>query len=311
MEEEITSGEITRTPAKFAGNFSVLLQLKPPHFSRDYEVMIVFSEGMNELNLKYQLKVTYVKTLEKARIFRLERLSPVYINEDLPDVLLDQLALETAQVFYPLLLEVDFDGKFLSVHNHQEIVGRWPELKEKVKEYFVGPVTERYLDLMEKGILDQDTVSERFKNDLFIRTYFAAIYKSYGVDYRLEEQVFFPMNEEPDPPSFLCRQEVDPYLNVDGDLEIHHHGNLELADFEGDYKADYVLDAGTRSIERIHACWNLKKEQLKSTDIMVFRTDPKAPVQEEAAENQHLSSLVYLDGEVKQKRGILGSLFRR
>lgn len=264
----------------------VLLKLRPPHFSRSYGVLISFTTAGQVTTVKYELMVTYIKTLveEEVRVFSLERLSPVYINDLEPESTIDQLAFETGQVFYPLQVKVGFDGAFIGIFNHDEIKKRWIKTKEEVMDYFTGEETEKYLTQTEQMINDGFALDICFQNDWFINTFFAPIYKSYSAEREIKSIRHFSLSPNDTPESFNVIEKIDPFLNHYNAIEIHHKGKIDRTELnlledgengegdsvEADYEADIVLQKDTKSIESIVANWNWNDGQQKSIGLRIF-----------------------------------------
>lgn len=288
----------------------VLLQLRPPHFSRSYGVLTSFTTAAEVVTVKYEMMVTYVKTLvdDQVRIFSLERLSPVYINDLEPDSTVDQLAYETGKVFYPLLIQVGFDGAFIGIFNHDEIKKRWIETKEKVMEYFTGEETEKYLAQTEQMIYDDFALDICFQNDWFINGFFSPIYKSYGLDRVVYNIRRFSPFQNSAPENYVVIENIDPFLNHYGAIEIHHKGKIDrigldnLPDGEiGEgkpveicYQADIVLEKDTKSIEVIIASWSWNDGQKKSIGLRVFNIVDE-PIDVGGSNDNVGNNLMFLD----------------
>jgi len=315
-----------------SNHFKLNLKLVPPYFSRTYGVTIDISIGNEITGLKYEVKVTYIKTIaENIRLFRLDRLTPVYINETLPDTTADQLAAAVGEVFYPLFIEVNFEGKYLAVHNQNEIAGRWPALKEKISAYFTGEEATQYLNLMVEVLYDENSLNEVFRKDLFITSYFTSLYKSYTSSFELNENMYFPIVTNTAPVSFGTKQSLDEQFNSYGAIEIHHQGtvndertaedlesgvefplsrfeNPDLSGAEGVYNAKYVLNPNTRSLELLVASWHMPGMRIQSTEIRMFRIDEEHEHEKETLPLHSGNNLVYIDGGHSGKGGISGFL---
>ncbi|CAM4074475.1 hypothetical protein SAMN06265348_102293 [Pedobacter westerhofensis] len=318
----------------FTDQFYLKLQLKPPHFSRSYGVLYTFTEGDKTHTIKYNLDVTYVKTIiDRARIFKLERTTPVYVNDIEPDLLVDELAYECGKIFYPLMIEVDFDGKFLSVLNHSEITTRWKEKKIAVSEYFKGELTEKYIQLMDSAIATPEQVTEIFANDLFISVYFSSVYKSYTSQYAIKRNTTFPILGQAAAVLFEVAETIDQDLNEADKIEIIHQGtiidersNRDLKEessyplskyaYEGEigatgnYYALYRLDAETKAIFSIVADYVLDTEPTQKTQVKVFELIEKVVEKEDVKqENNGPAEMFIIDGRHEKKESKLGGIF--
>lgn len=311
---------------EFVDQHALKLQLKSGDFCRSYGVQYTYLLGEKEHVIKFNLDISFVKTIiDRARIFKVERTSLVFLNNKVPDLVADQLAYECGKVFYPLLLEIDFDGQYIGVHNYTELISRWSETKKAVQEYFQGETTERYLELMEEAISTSERVSEIFKNELFYSVFFSAVYKPYGAEFKVQEQLYFPIAGRAAPVEFMTTQEVIPFLNEANYIEIHHKGtvtdkrsdadlleeqsfpleqllNPNAAGAKGNYTAKYVLDAKTRSIRSIVAKWVLELAIPQETELKIFELieDKEEDDKIIAVENQQ-RGMTFLDGNTAPK----------
>lgn len=275
-------------------NYHVLLKLAPPYFMRRYGVRQVFGTAGLDTVIKYEMEITYKKTIpEGFRVFELNRFSDVYINDEVPDKIADELAARTGQVFYPLQILADFEGNYVSVYNLSDIQQRWKGVKENLLEFFVGDEALRYLQYTEAVIFDQDVVNDVFRKDLIIRAYFAGLYKSYQNDHGITGDLFFPLIGHAAPLSFSVKQQLAPFYNRSGQLEITHEGlsndergiadimreddfatsrddNELIAQLEAAYKARYALSAHTKSIEAMEVSWTIALDKEETTTISMY-----------------------------------------
>ena len=273
---------------------SITLKLIPPHFMRRYGVRQVFNTAGAETVLKYEMEINYKKTIaEGLRVFELNRFDQLYINNELPDSIADELAFRTGQVFYPLQVLVDFAGTYVSVFNLEEIRERWSLLKKELLEYFVGEEVEAYFDYQENVLKDQGKINDVFGKDLLIRVYFAGLYQNYLAEKELNSLLHFPLAGHAAPVVFSVKQTLKPYYNASGQLEIFHEGGADdersiadiiryddyatsrddddsLEKIKADYKARYALNAITKSIEGMEASWIMFLDKEEQTSISMY-----------------------------------------
>lgn len=318
---------------QFTDQIYLRLQLKPPEFSRDYGVLYTYTTGKVEHTVKYNLNIVYVKTIVgQSRIFKIDRTSPVYVNDIEPDLIVDQLAYECGKVFYPLVLEIDFDGKFIGVHNYTEIITRWKTQRPIIQDYFNGEISESYLNLMDEAIAEPELMTDIFRNELLYSVFFSSIYKSYTNEFRIEETCFFPIAGRAEAVRFHTVQQVDTELNEAGKIQIVHQGNitdersfrdlLEEQDFaisqfqypdelpaQGSYTGLYRLDAETRSIFSIVAEWTLTTEPIQKTQIKVFELFSEVVPEKAKTENSLDEGMFFIDGNHKKSDRKITSIF--
>jgi hypothetical protein len=312
---------------EFTDHNTLKLQLKPPHFKRSYGVVYTYTSGSKEDTVKFDLDVTYVKTIiDRSRVFKLERTSPVYVNDIAPDLVADQLAYECGKVFYPLQLEIGFDGSYMGVFNYQEILSRWKDTRSSVEEYFKGETTEKYLQLMELSLSSQEKVDLIFRDELFCAVFFSPVYRAYGENFILETHSTFPVSGRCAPVRFKGTAEVNPLLNAAGHIEIQYTGeaddertagdlkeeqsfpierlmNPEAIPVTGDYTIRLVLEKETRSIRSLVGRWRLELGDIQETELKIFEWLEEEDQQEMLQENVS-KGMVFLDGnhEPKEKK---------
>jgi len=305
---------------EMSGNHSLKLMLKAPDFTRSYGVLQTFEkEGMSD-TVKYNVDVTFVRTIiNRSRIFRVDRSSEVYINDSPPDLLADQLAHECGKIFYPLLAEVGFDGRFLAVYNQADILERWKMRRPELEEYFKGELTKRYMDLMERVLVDPEAVSDVFRNDLFCQVYFASLFKSYSAAQALEEQLQFALCGRAPGLIFTVARAVMPELTAVGKIEVLHTGKSSdersITDIEEEqrfalevmtnpsvevvkasYNARYILDPETKAIHSAVADWTLEMKSPERTELKLFELEKPVEIDPETAEERS-PGMVFIDGK--------------
>lgn len=331
MQNEPTHQPEPQSKVVFDNDYSLKLHLKAPHFTRSYGVLQTFSSGSSSDTVKYNLDITFVRTIiNRSRIFRIERTTEMFVNDSPPDLLADLLAYECGKVFYPLLVEVDFDGKFLAVYNHEEIKARWSTMQLEIKEYFLGEETDKYLVIMTKAILEQEAVDDIFRNDLFCMIFFSSIFKSYGPTYHMEEKLSFPITGSTAAVVFKTTQQVNPLFTDRNTIEIIHSGIVidersasdlmqehrfpiermthpDTLAVTGSYTARYILESGTRAVHSIVANWILDLEETQHTEIKIFELIKQKD--REVPDIQQPSGMVFLDGNHAKKEGKLTDIF--
>ena len=202
-----------------------------PVSGKRYGCVFIFQEGDDDAAqtvLKYEVEIRFFKELSerRKRLFRIERISETYINDYLPDLLVDQLAYQTGRVFYPLLIETDYAGKFSGIHNWKEIQERWAGVREKIELYFKGKEVRKYLELTESILNSKEELDKLFANDLFFHTYFTSIYQNYTSLFMLESEKSYPVMGKINPLKFSVEQQLCKELTDYQAIKIFHTGRM-------------------------------------------------------------------------------------
>jgi hypothetical protein len=289
------------------------MKLVPPYFSRSYGVLLTFSNNPEDIALRYETYISYLKTVNgDIRLFKIERTGQVYINDYLPENVADQLAYEVGKVFYPLIIEVGFDGAYLGVHNTVEIKERWPQVKLDVLSYFSGEEVDQYLLETEQIITDEFALDICFENDFFINTFFSPIYQNYGTDRTLIAKRSFSLMPQMPPVELTINSELATQTNDYGAIELKLKGtgilNEEQPFCNATFEARFILDKQTQSIEALLANYKWEDNDRQEVEIRIFRIDEQPTHRTEQSDRE--SSLVFLDPvEKKDKWAFLKKLF--
>ncbi|GGI29474.1 hypothetical protein [Pedobacter mendelii] len=294
---------------------SLNLKLNPPFFSRSYGVLLTFSAKPEDISIKYETQISYLKTIEdNKRLFKIDRISEVYINDLPPGRTADQLAYETGKVFYPLIVEVAFDGSYIGINNHQEIKQRWILVKQNVLSYFSGDEVNEYLSQTENTIYDEFALDICFQTDFFINTFFSPIYQNYGESRTLIRNSFLSLVAQMPPIEMEINTQLAAETNHYGAMEIEQNGkeivNDENLSFNAIYSANFVLDIKTRSIESLLANYQWQDGEKHEVDIKVFRIDEGQIHQQQNIDGA--DNLIFLDPVYNEgKKGFFKNLFKK
>ncbi|WP_025141865.1 hypothetical protein [Pedobacter jeongneungensis] len=224
----------------------------PAEVCLKYGVLIVFNEGEENSNeVKYEVRVTRLKPGKDGQaLFQIERVSDVFVNEILPDLIADRLAYAAGKVFYPLVITVDQNGGFQDIYNHAEILKRWPSVKKKIQDNFEGDLVESYIERMEKQLVNADSINLAFlNNDWFIHTFFKPVYKEYGQNHVTQSIYKFPIARGFNVEGYLTQEKLGTQTNSFGAIELIHDGTIVPLKDElyitnranGNYEGYYLL----------------------------------------------------------------------
>ncbi|WP_443943844.1 hypothetical protein ACJVDH_13040 [Pedobacter sp. AW1-32] len=265
---------------------------------KNYGFTILFEDDGQANEIKYELSVTCLGLNAESRSeFQIDRTSPVYINEVEPDLVADKLAYLAGKVFYPLRVETDSTGAFLSVTNVEEIRARWPKCRREIDANFEGDYASRYIGVMEDKLRDNDFIQLIFKEDWFIRVYFQSIYKNYNPANAETKNMHFP-NLQIWMDGYQTEEIVLPEKNHFGALELHHNGELipdEINMESGRYQAKYILDPVSHIIRMIVAEWTQVGKTEKKITFKLFTTDLDNAIKKLRKETE-MANLIFLDG---------------
>jgi hypothetical protein len=243
-----------------------------------YWFRFILTEGDITTELRYKLFIRFVKPRTQTSVLvMINRLSDVYINDQLPDLPVDCLACETGKIFYPLIVEIDTGMNYLGICNQEQINKRWDEIKPQVKRYFSGEEVERYLRRLEEVVSTKKSLDEIFEKELLIKFYFQTVYMNYTSRFETQNEISFPVGNYA-PVAFDVKSCLQKTLNKEGFKEISQDGVETKKNVwpdadqerENTYKADFTLDAETNIIKEAVAEWHFQSSFPKRIQIILF-----------------------------------------
>lgn len=263
-KSEIASNDIITKKAQKAtfGNNNKLPFLARG-ISKDYSVKYNFENAGQVDKMEMAVRIKWIATdTNKYSLFEIKRSLNLFIDENEPDRMFDELGAKIVEVLYPLEIVVDDNGKWIDVYNYDEIVSRWESKKTEIFEYYRkdSRVLEELIKFTEYTLTSSDKLFEMLGSDYFLRSFFNGIHTRYSTDYLCNLEVAFPL-EKNVKSIFEIEQKVNPYLNDHHLIEVEQNGNyLNLEEgigfsgkiWDGRYHAKYCLNANSYFMERMN-----------------------------------------------------------
>lgn len=253
----------------------IALSLTPDDFKTTYDLKISITKEDKCNVLKQKMDVAYLRTLSgRSRIFSVARVTSVLVNDQPATLSTDELAHQAGAVFYPLELEIGFNGKYLCIYNVEVIKERWMEKKIILARYFNGVAFDKYIALMDQAINNTKLLNQIFRNDPFIYVFFNELYIDYEAEKELAHQLFFSPAPSLGPMEFKIQRSLQMESENPDAFVILHSGILDdqrteweinngllqsLNDYsrepivKGSYQCNYLLNRKTGRIESITA----------------------------------------------------------
>jgi hypothetical protein len=255
---EILEAEV-KTKQKVSLGKENKLPFLPHEISKEYKVEYTTEVGDQIDTIEIEVSVKWLASdKNKFHLFEINRQS-IYINNEIPDTVMDELAAKTATVLYPLKIVVDESGKWIDIHNYSEIIGRWQDVKAQILDYYEGEIIQIYIEQTESALENIDTLLKSMASDYFLRAFFNGLHVVYTDDYAFENDVFFPVQKDEES-LFVVEQKIDPFLEESYLVKVEQKGgykdNESEANFgydlrKGYYNATYLLDKDYYWIEKI------------------------------------------------------------
>ncbi|GAA3767924.1 LysM peptidoglycan-binding domain-containing protein [Flavobacterium ginsengiterrae] len=236
-----------------------LLPFVADRINRDYKAQYTTVVGDQVDTIEMEVSVKWLATdKNNYHLFEINK-GVIYVNNTIPDTVMDELAAKTAEVLYPLKIVVDEFGKWIDIYNYEEIDSRWKNVKEAILDYFEGEVAEKYIEQTEYAFDSAETLLESLVSDYFLRAFFNGIHVSYTANLAFKNEVFFPL-EKDEESKFEVEQILDPIIDESNLVKVEQKGDyvdcsggvsFGFEPWKGKYKASYFLDEHTYCIEKI------------------------------------------------------------
>lgn len=258
IEERKEETEKKTQKVSLASNY--ILPFVADRISKEYQVnyTTVFGDEVDTIEMKVSVK-WLATDKNNFHLFEINRGS-IYVNNVIPDTIMDELAAKTAAVIYPLKIVVDESGKWIDLYNYDEIEERWKDTKENVLDYFEGEVAENYIEQTEYALESSETLLKSLASDYFLRVFFNGIYVSYTSNYSFQNEVFFPL-EKDEESKFKVEQKINSVIDESNFVKVEQKGDyidsggeasFGFDPWKGKYNASYFLDEHSYCIEKVN-----------------------------------------------------------
>lgn len=141
---------------------------KKQAFRKKYVVVQTLFENNEE-----KRKITFITEIERLEPFEYSiRRKNILINDNAPNLVIEQLSEKIGNVFFPLEVETLENGNLKHISNLNEIKKRWKNLKPNLAEYYKGKLAQELIKNVEDELESKNTIQNRILNSFFYRLYF-------------------------------------------------------------------------------------------------------------------------------------------
>ncbi|WP_310554451.1 hypothetical protein [Flavobacterium sp.] len=261
--------------AKFESGY---LNIKP--FEKiNYKVKFI-STIEDEINtIEYDVCIKHKESKQEYHLFEIDRISKVYVNNQLADTKIEELAQKVSEVLFPIVVFVNPNGKWEEIYNHQDISKRWVNNKSKILSEFQGDEFENYCIAFEQSITTKASLTESLQNDWFLNAYFGEIYANSYQNLVTEFTLNFPLQTDSNAIQYKVLQTIDEYLDSEDNISIERKGIVVYDNFDntaGNFYSNYALNTKDNSIKMIRLECNIEGNSTEKLQIaIVTLTDKK------------------------------------
>lgn len=254
---------------------------KTDKFSQSYWFRYILKTNGDQTDIYHKMKIVFShKESNSNSVYIIDKISDTYINDELPNLCMEEFASETGKVFYPIIIELGEDRQLHSIHNHKEIEARWRNnILPGISLRYDGEIVRKYLDKMNQIIESKDQLEEVFRKDLFIQNLFGVYYGDMR-QYKRTSTISFPLGKFTSIP-FSVNSKLDEYLTTKGDIGITQEGvklrrirlseDTFLEDDSVQYRSRALLDKNTTLLKESVSEWSFLNEH-KTIQLIIRQT---------------------------------------
>lgn len=257
------NGDLIEEPlsnVRFSSN-TYQLPFRPRGLDNNYLGMYTIKNGDKEHTVKEEINVKWLATdTNDYSFFEINRISKVYVDEKENNTIADEFAEKTARVFYPLQVVVDSEGKWIDIHNYEDIKERWCKVKATLHKEFQGETIEECFELFENKLESNATILDSFTKDWFLRSFFNGINIEYKETLTILNAIKFPVSHKIGNVTFNVEQNILPTLDKYNLVNIIQKGVLidsrSKDDFENDFVFPYNSLLEEKESEKLQGAYN-------------------------------------------------------
>jgi len=151
-------------------------QLSDSFFAKIYTVDETFESPFeSNVNIKYAVELNLRKDKNTGQYILNYLQKDFKSNGDAPDDKVSSLSITCMQSIMPLEFIVNEQGKITGFADHKKIMVTFSKQRKELEEFYVGEVSQYYMDTFEKSINDEMFLLRQFQSTLLFQTLFPKI----------------------------------------------------------------------------------------------------------------------------------------
>ncbi|WP_026449529.1 hypothetical protein [Aequorivita capsosiphonis] len=198
-----------------------------------------------------------------------------FINNQEPNLIIEQLFDEINKTIYPVHLDVNKYGAIETISNLEDIKSRWEKKKTKLKQQTTGKTFYDTCRAFEKLCSNPVKFEMTFEKDLFFSLFFNSFYKSYDKKENDEKLYNFPIIPYAQPLQYKGSWVLKSKLSKFETLKLNFSGNHKSDLFESDLDIVCHLNPELKLPEILTASCFLEyrnTKQTKTVEVSIARS---------------------------------------
>lgn len=238
------------------------IPFNPENFSRIFSVVSkeTGDNGLEEKSntLTYTVSLKWLKKEEDRHIFQIFKNN---FSEGDGSMMAD-IAAESIRSLNPVEIKTDLKGNVLKVSLPEETIRNFGKIRERLADLFPDPYAQIYLKEFETAVLDQRIFDIRMKEDVFIKTYFAALRNGFKNGKSFLRQSVGEENIHID-----IRQWVE---GPDYGHEIVLHQILDAAEEDKSFTGKYTVYPDSGMVKEIEIRYHISQFGVKNNSFLTI-----------------------------------------
>ncbi|MDM1553166.1 MULTISPECIES: LysM peptidoglycan-binding domain-containing protein [Chryseobacterium] len=147
--------------------------LSDSFFAKKYKVTETFKSPFEPtLTVDYSVNIDVHKDKNKGHYILSYHQDQFTSNGNPPDAKMSYLSISCMKSIMPIYFILNEQGKITGLADHKKIVQTFAEQRKDLEDFFIGEISEKYLDTFEKNIADEQFFLQQFLSTMLFQTLF-------------------------------------------------------------------------------------------------------------------------------------------
>jgi hypothetical protein len=187
------------------------LPFYPLNLRRQYGLSFHIRQNGQQQKIQHQLDVfCNTDTQEGDFLFQLDK-KQVYINDQAPDALLDEIADRCGKLLYPLQVLVSRQGRFKGIQNAAAIRQRWQGARPQLAQEYSGKIAQEVLSSMDATLVSDPVLADAISQDWLFTLLLPPLYHTYQ-NYEAAAELSLPRMAYRQPVPYRLQLKAQPQL---------------------------------------------------------------------------------------------------
>lgn len=149
------------------------LRLSASFFAKTYHVSETFENPFEKsLTIDYRISLDFRKDQNKNIYTTSYRQDHFKTNGETPESKISELSLACMKSIMPIDFTLSDSGKITGLADLKKITETFAENRKGLEDFFIGQISEKYMDTFERNIADEQFFLQQFRSTLLFQTLF-------------------------------------------------------------------------------------------------------------------------------------------